>query len=144
MNIFKKGDRVRCIADDNNCISIGSEGTITCFDNNMGGRKMAQINWDNYNYNYNDNHYNYNLWIDEIELVSNNNKTMNLKEKFIVAITSEPKKSFRKAHITDGDDLLTEEGQQVFLSWLLHDQYAEAFKKEVVKPLLEEEKKEDK
>ena len=45
-------------------------------------------------------------------------KTMNIKEQFLLAITAEPQKSFRKAGITNGDDLLTEDGQKVFLSWL--------------------------
>ena len=62
---------------------------------------------------------------------------MNIKEKFILSLTSEPKKTFRKAGITDGDDLLTDEGQKVFLTWLLHSKFAEEFKKEVADELVE-------
>ncbi len=68
-------------------------------------------------------------------------KTMpNIKEKFVLALTKEPQKSFRKAGITNGDDLLTDEGTKVFLTWLLHKKYADEFKTEVVDDLLEEEK----
>jgi len=77
----------------------------------------------------------------QIKILNNDNeKTMTLKEKFVLTLTREPQKSFRKAGITDGDDLLTQEGERVFLSWLLHKKYAEDFKKEVVNNLLEEEK----
>ena len=65
-----------------------------------------------------------------------NNKTMNIKEKFVLALTKEQKKSFRKAGITNGDDLLTDEGQNIFLSWLLHGKFSMAFKTEVVDELL--------
>lgn len=79
----------------------------------------------------------------DLELINNDsskesNKTMpNLKEKFLLAITAEPMKSFRKAGITNGDDLLTEDGEKVFLSWLL-TKNQEEFKKEVVDQILEE------
>jgi len=70
-------------------------------------------------------------------------KNMNIKEKFVLAITKEPQKSFRKVEVTNGDDILTEDGQKVFLSWLLHTKYADDFKKEVVDDMLKdlEEKK---
>jgi len=69
------------------------------------------------------------------------NKIMNIKEKFILAITPEPKRSFRKAGITDGDDMLTDEGVKIFLTWLLYNKFADEFKKEVVDEMLKEEKK---
>lgn len=78
------------------------------------------------------------------EIISDNNKIMNIKEKFVLMLTEEPQKSFRKTGITNGDDLLTEEGQKIFLSWLLHKKFADDFKKEVVEDLLEEIKKEEK
>ena len=75
---------------------------------------------------------------DRYQVVENK---MNIKEKFVLALTKEPKKSFRKAGITDGDDLLTDEGTKVFLTWLLHNKYSEEFKKEVVEEMLEKEEK---
>lgn len=72
-----------------------------------------------------------------IEILNSKN-TMSLQEKFILALTKEPNKSFRKANVTNGDDLLTEEGTVVFLSWLLHSKYADEFKKEVVDDMLKE------
>lgn len=71
-------------------------------------------------------------------LLFKNNKIMDIKEKFILAITKEPQKSFRKAGITNGDDLLTSDGQTIFLTWLL-EKHQEEFKKEVVDDILKEE-----
>lgn len=68
-------------------------------------------------------------------------KSISLKEKFILTYIKEPQKSFRKANITNSDDLLTNEGGQVFLSWLLHKKYAKEFKEEVVDSLLKQKKK---
>lgn len=67
-------------------------------------------------------------------------KPMNIKEKFLMSIKAEPEKSFRKAEITNGDDMLTSEGQAVFLAWLLQKHGAE-FKKDVVDDILKEEEK---
>ncbi len=65
-------------------------------------------------------------------------KKMDIKEKFALAFKSEPEKTFRKAGITNGDDFLTSEGQNIFLSWLLK-KHGEEFKKEVVDLLMEKE-----
>ena len=73
-----------------------------------------------------------------VEQNKTENKKMDIKEKFILAITAEPKKSFRKAGITNGDDILTEEGIKIFLSWLLHNKFSEDFKKEVVDNFLKD------
>lgn len=81
-------------------------------------------------------------WESQLELINNltiNNKCMDLKEKFLTSIKKEPQKSFRKAGITNGDDLLTEDGKQVFLAWLL-EKHGSEFKSEVVDELLKEDK----
>jgi hypothetical protein len=64
---------------------------------------------------------------------------MGLKECFILSLAKEPQKSFWKAGITNGDDLLTDEGAKVFLSWLLHNKFSEDFKKDVVDDLLKDQ-----
>ena len=69
------------------------------------------------------------------------NRMADLKEKFALIFTSEPKKSFRKAGITDGDNFLTDDGKSVFLAWLL-DKLGDDFKKEVCEELLKKEEKE--
>lgn len=66
-------------------------------------------------------------------------KNMTLKEKFVLSLTKEPKKSFRKAGITNGDDLITDEGSRIFLSYLLHEKFANDFKKEIVDDMLKKE-----
>ncbi len=66
-----------------------------------------------------------------------NNINMNIKEKFALAFKSEPEKTFRKAGITNGDDFLTDDGQKIFLSYLLK-KHGVDFKKEVVDELVKE------
>jgi hypothetical protein len=46
-------------------------------------------------------------------------KIMGVKESFIVGITPEPQKTYRKAGITNGDGLLTEDGAKIYLTYLL-------------------------
>lgn len=80
-----------------------------------------------------------------LELVTPTGKNImsNLIEKFALAVKAEPAKSYRKAGITNGDDVLTDDGVKVFLTWLLAKN--PDFKTEVVDPILkdkEEEKKE--
>lgn len=80
--------------------------------------------------------------IHNLELISSlTNNQMGIKEAFVLALTSEPKKSFRKAGITNGDDLLTEDGQKIFLTWLLHTKHSDEFKTGVVDGLLAEQEK---
>lgn len=63
-------------------------------------------------------------------------------EKFKTSLLKEPQKSFRKAGITNGDNMLTTEGTAIFLSYLLEKE-GDAFKSAVVDELLEEEKKKE-
>ena len=69
----------------------------------------------------------------------NNNNTMNLKENFVMAFLPEPEKSLRKAGITNGDGILTDDGVKVFLTWLLKKQ-AQPFVDEVVADILKDNK----
>ena len=74
--------------------------------------------------------------LDISTLIINNNMTK-LTEAFSLAFKSEPEKSFRKAGITNGDDLLTDDGTKVFLGWLLNQNKAQ-FKTDVVDGILKE------
>lgn len=76
-------------------------------------------------------------YIEGIRLVNNNKNMSSIKEKFTLAFKKEPEKTFRKAGITNGDDFLTEEGQSIFLAYLLK-KFGEDFKKEVVDDLVGE------
>lgn len=108
----------------------GQEGTITAV------YKCDQKAWTiRFKDGSTESYYEYNL-----QLTKN---TMNIKEKFTLAFKGEPEKSFRKAGITNGDDFLTEDGQQVFLGFLLK-KFGADFKTEIVDGILkdlEEEKK---
>ena len=61
-------------------------------------------------------------------------------EKFKTALLPEPEKTFRKLGITNGDNILTTEGTQLFLNWLFQGN-KEKFNEEIVSKLVEEEKK---
>ena len=85
-------------------------------------------------------------WVDpepqpkkSVDIKNNNNKKnmSTIKNKFTLMFKSEPEKTFRKAGITNGDDFLTEDGQNIFLSWLLK-KYGADFKTEVVDELVKE------
>lgn len=126
---FKIGDRVRVVRGPveesvGSCCGVYSkrEGVIT----STGGLDYGHIQIDN----------SVCYQPEQLELITT---TMDIKEKFQLAFKSEPEKSFRKAGVTNGDDYLTDDGQKIFLSWLLKKHGAE-FKTEVVDSLLEEEK----
>lgn len=74
-----------------------------------------------------------------LEIIKSSKSNMNIINKFSQLFLKEPQKSFRKAGITDDTDMLTEDGQKVFLTWLLK-QNEEKFNTEVVQPLLVEDK----
>ncbi len=121
---FFVGDKVKIVED--NCghsVPIGTEVVITA----------GSSYYDRYYQNYNT------CYVEGRDIKKINSNSMTIKEKFLLAFKTEPEKSFRKAGITNGDDLLTEEGQVIFLSWLLKKS-GEEFKKEVVDGLLAEEK----
>ena len=139
MSKFKVGDRVKRIEDSN----IGNRAySSKDLLNGENGFTIVKIN--PYRQDSIHCHYDYSTddWIEEndLELIDNKLSNMNLKEKFVTAFLGEPEKSFRKVGVTNGDGVLTIEGQEIFLSWLLKGN-GEKFKTEVVDVLLEEEKK---
>jgi hypothetical protein len=131
MNPFKIGDKVKQI----------SSGWATAPDDN--GKESIVIDVMGNNIQIDDTDFCYKVsncsrGYQAFELITNKNKNnMNLKEKFITAFLSEPEKSFKKADITNSNGLLTEDGQNIFLSYLLKKEGG-AFKTEVVDILLEE------
>ena len=84
----------------------------------------------------------YHIDEDDCSLIRKGNLigNMNILEKFKVSLMGEPEKSFRLSGITNGDDLLTSDGTQIFLSWMLK-KHGDDFKKEVVDGLLKEDEK---
>lgn len=146
--MYKKGDRVKVIRQINfpengeyylsQNISVGNEYTLCDdFENNVNGRYWTFVDKNTMDVS--------DKWAFEFqfELISNSdnvaNKKMTLREKFLVSLKKEPEKSFRKAEITNGDDMLTEDGKNIFLSWLLTKNGAD-FKKEVIDEILSSEK----
>ncbi len=139
---FKVGDRIEIINRQNNpyCSStlndseIGKLGTVT----NVNSEEFV----DHIYFKIDGSDDQRGCCPDSnFKLITTNNNNMNIKEKFALAFKSEPEKTFRKTGITNGDDLLTEEGSQIFLSWLLKKNGAD-FKKEVVDLLVEDAKSE--
>jgi hypothetical protein len=136
--MFKVGDRVKMIAtkytDQEDCPRWGGKfGHIPAVISEMKETNNVysfKLNFDNGKYNswFNSN---------DLELI---NSHMSLKQKFQDLFLQEPEKSFRKAGITNESGMLTSEGQDIFLTWLLKNNGA-SFKTEVVDPILAEEKK---
>lgn len=75
--------------------------------------------------------------------INNNNIMSDIKTKFATMFLAEPKKTFRKAGITNGDNILTEDGKTVFLGYLL-EKFGDDFKKDVVDPMTKEDEEEKK
>ena len=128
--MFKVGDRVK-ITSANGVLTNG-EYTLSVF------KSMYDFCVEGHGSSYGSPLADYKFELIEPSLTNNQ---MDIKEKFVLALTPEPKKSFRKAGITNGDDLLTDEGQRIFLTWLLHSKYADEFKKDVVDGLLADQEK---
>ena len=127
MNDWKEGDKIRMAQ---NC-SGAKEGvvyTLKRFSGEIFASELKDDEWVNYcsceKY-----------WK---PVFFNLNFMSNLKEKFALVFKTEPHKSFRKAGITDGDDLLTEDGKAIFLKWLL-DRFGSDFKSEVVDELMKKD-----
>lgn len=131
MSEFKVGDRVQVInfcsgAYAGHIYTLGMDGgsLITLLPSYESGGCKCTNNW--------------------ILLANQNNKvSLNIKDSFTLAFKAEPEKSFRKTGITNGDDFLTEDGQKIFLSWLLK-KYGADFKTEVVDGLLSDMKEDNK
>lgn len=72
------------------------------------------------------------------------NTMSQITEKFALALTKEPMKTFRKLGITNGDDILTDDGMKIFLSWLLNKKFAEEFKTDVADDMLKDQESSNK
>jgi len=129
MSKFKEGDKVKIVAQIN-----GHQFPL--------GEVVRIVKDRSYNYlaEYLDKSHSWYITEDEAESITTNNTIMTtLKQKFTNLFLSEPEKSYRKAGITNSDGILTSEGQEIFLTWLLKKN--PEFKTEVVDQLLEEGKK---
>lgn len=129
---FKIGDRVKVVNHSAGVggWNVGDTGTLESYCSFSGRNDCWNIRKDNGEIAYNAEC--------ELELLSGNVE-LNMKEKFIQMFLKEPEKSFRKAGITNGDGLITSEGQTLFLTYLL-GKNGDAFKTDVVDGLLAEEK----
>ncbi len=130
MATFTVGSKVRRINSYNDGLNIGDTGVIIEIIDNGKGAKVKNDK-DKTIVGGHD--------LKNLELVTNNQNNMSdLKSKFVALFLTEPEKSFRKAGVTNGDGILTEEGREVFLTWLLK-KHGDEFKKEVVDELLKDE-----
>jgi hypothetical protein len=81
-----------------------------------------------------------------VGIINSKKKTMtNLFEKAATMLMSEPAKTFKKAGITssDGEQVFTDQGQELFLQFLLN-KFGDEFKKEIVDKIIAEDKKDSK
>jgi hypothetical protein len=129
---FKIGDRVvRARGGSNGNMHEGDEGTVVGFD---GPSVMVQADKDGQSLSHSHDPEN----LDLIE-VKKSTTMINLKESFVIAFLPEPEKSLRKAGITNGDGILTDEGVKIFLTYMLRKN-ATDFVQEIVAPMLAEQK----
>lgn len=141
MPTFEEGDRVRVKSGTQNYFSnyalyfpnavVGEEYTLSEYRTCGGsGERFWLFAPDN------------SVWAfeDQLELISKKNAMENVMEKFEMTFKKEPMRSFRKAGITNGSDILTDDGAKIFLSWLLQ-KHGEDFKKDVIEELLEKTEK---
>lgn len=114
-------------ADEGNCAEAAA----------LIGKRITVIDVTSSNYTCKEiNHWWFPIKATDPYLPNNLTKFMNTMEKYALVFKPEPQKSFRKAGLTTGEDILTDEGQKIFLSWLLNKKYAVDFKKEVVDDML--------
>jgi hypothetical protein len=131
MSNFKKGDRVERFKNGTN--EGMEEGDTGVIDEDGSNNVILDKNGK-----LSKNHDSYNL---RLIYSSNNNFMANsLKEKFALTFKKEPEKSFNKVGITDANDILTAEGKDIFLAWLLKKN-GNDFKAEVIDPILKDEEK---
>ncbi len=129
---FKVGDRFKVVGGlTANTHCEGDTGVVV----KVHGNNKYDLKWDKdgtyTTYWTNDN---------DMKLISSSNMKT-LKEKFALKFKKEPEKSFIKAGILDMNENLTEEGREVFESYLLK-KFGEDFKTEVVDPILSEKDEE--
>lgn len=79
---------------------------------------------------------------DCLELI-NNNKNMNLIEKYKLTLKGEPEKTLIKTGIMSSEEILTSDGKDLFFEWLFQ-QNKKQFTDEVASKILKEEEKENK
>lgn len=128
--MVKVGDKVKFVSQTPGYVYKETLGAIYI---------VESISGDNIRYYWKGGHGSF-FFQQDIQLITNQNN-MSIKEKFITAFLVEPEKSFRKTGITNGDGFLTEDGEQVFLGWLLKQNGAQ-FKTDVVNDLLKEQESE--
>lgn len=124
MAAFKVGDKLRQIHSGNAPELVGQVITIT--EARKGWYDSVGCSWSE------------EYLMENFKLVSSKTN-MNLIQKLALLMKGEPEKSFFKAGITNPDYTLTEEGKEVFMQWLLKKN-GDAFKTEVVDPILAEQK----
>lgn len=133
MHIYKKGDRVKCIAPvDGNKDFVGLEGYIYWDSFEMSGTRRLPVTvaFDNGRY--------WGCELENIKLI-NEKHMASLQDKVKMAFKSEPTKTLIRAGILDARDNFTAEGVSVFLDFLLA-KYGEEFKTKIADVVLAEEK----
>lgn len=142
---FKVGDKVRVAANTNGGHNE-FEGEIMEISNGyhyVHNNDVCGSNGDIYPSKYKYSWAVRDSQIGGFTLLETKTNKMDILKKLALTLKGEPEKSFIKAEITSSDDLLTDEGQKIFLSWLLKKQGTD-FKKEGVDVLLADKEEEAK
>lgn len=126
MSKFKVGDKLRQVKAGNDSGEIGQITEIIAI--TPEGK-----------YEANDSFWTENYLIENFELITNNKSNMSLTQKFINAFKPEPYMTFREKGITNSDDMLTEEGKDLYINWQFKKDAA-TFKTDVADKIVDETK----
>ncbi len=149
-NKMKIGDKVKINENLQSYIGKYVEGILVIKEmvEFAGKEYLITKKYEAYNAFYLDTELKYLFPGSLLELINNFNsdnvakKQMGLTEKFLSSLKKEPEKSWRKAGITNGDDIPTDEGMKLICTVLLQEN--EEIRKEmtkIAKDILDDEKK---
>lgn len=128
------GDRV--VVLETGCIEQAVVGSIGTVEQVTTTGIITKIKEFGKGYGYNNDWY---------QLINNFSTMSSLKQKVAQLFLTEPEKSFQKAGIFDSSNQLTEDGQSIFLTWLISDKDTkDKFNTAIVQPLLAQEEAEKK
>jgi hypothetical protein len=137
--MFNVGDRVQAIsAPDHNSSYIGKVGVVAQINSNRTARLLINVHFDGYG----------TYWCEKesLKIISSTATTkvtnMSIISQFKNILRSEPNKTFVKIGILDDKEVLTQDGKDLLLNYLL-SKNQDDFNTTVAQPILAEQLKEE-
>lgn len=129
---FKIGDRVNCINVDR----WSGQGTVDEINRDGSVSRIKRDKNEGLWWTCTDS---YHKGITKIKSITN----MTISEKMLLVFKGEPQKSFIKAGVLESSEIPTDEGVKLIVAYMLKNDaaFSVAFLKDVVTPILAEDKK---